>query len=354
MKIKAISIKEVKIPLKEPFAYASSTLNYLPYSVIKVDTDIGVSGYGQVAVAPESTGDTQESARGAVSVLEGALLGKDATDIGSIIGLMDHELSFNSSCKAAVEAALMMADSVHFKLPLHKLIGKKNKSSIDITYTFGLKIPKVIEDEFKAALKSGFKRVKVKVGKDIEREEQIIKTIREMAPDMPISVDANQGWKSVNTAVANIEKLERYELDWIEQPIISQDIKGNARIRKAVNTRIMLDESVQSLNDCEYAICNDALDMVNIKLAKTGGVIKAKKIVELCNKNKISCILGSMVDSALAGAIAVHFAACSNFESCEMGGFYLIKKDIATGISVKNGSIKVPESIGTGIKMLKY
>jgi L-alanine-DL-glutamate epimerase-like enolase superfamily enzyme len=190
------------------------------------------------------------------------------------------------------------------------------------------------------------------VGKDIDKEIAVLGAVRDVSAEINLSVDANQGWGTVSNAIDKIGKLDRFNLDWIEQPIDMHDIKGNESIRKATGAKIMLDESVQSFNDCEHAIEHNAADLINIKLAKTGGTTNAKKIISLCESNGVDFILGSMVDSVVADAVAIHLAACYDFKACEVCGVYLIKKDIAEGLIFEKGRVTVPDSPGLGIKML--
>jgi o-succinylbenzoate synthase len=344
-----ISVRAKNFSLREPFTYKFGILRYLPYAVVKVSTDTQAAGYGEVAIAPESTGDTRKSAAGAVELLRHHLKGEDPSDTERIVGIMDERLANNCATKAAIEAAVYMIRSEAERVPLHRIIGTKKRDAVEITYTVAVKDPRSVEKKVTAAIGQGFKRIKVKVGTNIETEEEILKAVRGISKLVPVSVDANQGWTSVDEAIANIKRLERYDLAWVEQPIAKDAVKGNRLIRKAVGTPIMLDESIQSVADCEYAIHHEALDMVNIKLAKTGGVINALKIIEACKANDKGYILGSMVDSLLADAVAVHLAACYDFQACEMCGSYLISHDIAEGLALSSGAIRVPDEAGLGI-----
>ncbi|MGA8806614.1 MAG: mandelate racemase/muconate lactonizing enzyme family protein, partial [Thermoanaerobaculia bacterium] len=237
--------------------------------------------------------------------------------------------------------------------PLHKLIGSKLNDRIGITYTLGIQNPAAIADETRRAISKGFRRFKVKVNNDINRADQTLNAVRSVDAHIGISVDANQSWVRAEDAIRIIKALEKHGLDWVEQPIRMHDINGNAVIRKALpGVKIMLDESVQSYNECEYAIEHEALDMVCIKLAKTGGVTNAKKLIRICEENGKEYVLASMIESVLANAVAIHLAACYRFSACEAGGLYLIGQDIANGLPLEDGAVRVPDEPGLGVTLL--
>jgi L-alanine-DL-glutamate epimerase-like enolase superfamily enzyme len=350
MKITDISWKPERLPLKTPFKYAADTLYFLDYARVTVSTDSGWAGCGHVAIAPESTGDTLESVAGAVGILRTRLRGHDPNETELLVDLMDSALNFNSACKAAIEAATLMIRSEAAQQPLHKLIGSKLNDRIRITYTLGIQNPETIADEARRAINRGFKRLKVKVNNDIKRAHQALSAIRSVDAHIGLSVDANQSWVRAEDAICIIRELEKYGLDWVEQPIRIHDINGNAVIRRALpGVKLMLDESVQSYNECEYAIEHEALDMVCIKLAKTGGVTHAKKLIRICEDNGKEYVLASMIESVLANAVAIHLAACYRFSACEAGGLYLISQDIASGLPLEEGSVRVPDGPGLGV-----
>ena len=351
MKITSFEALPMNIPLREPFVISTERLDYLPYALIKIGTDEGINGYGEATPSWASTGETQESVLGAAKLMRQFFIGMDPLDIEGIGSVADYNLHFNSSFKAGVEEALFDIKAKSLKAPLHRLFGQKKEDTIEIPFVVGMKDEGAAVKEISNALSRGFKSFKIKAGADIEIEKNVIRATRGLSSEAKIFVDANQGWKSPENAIKKIKEIERYEIEWIEQPILAADIKGNSTIRKNVGVKLMLDESIQSIWDCERAIEYDAMDIVNIKIAKTGGFLNADELIRMCDEHGKKYILGSMIESSLGTAFMAHFASCRNFLSCEACGVYLITEDTGEGLEYWDGYIRVPESPGVGIKL---
>jgi L-alanine-DL-glutamate epimerase-like enolase superfamily enzyme len=152
------------------------------------------------------------------------------------------------------------------------------------------------------------KIIKVKLGKKGKEDVERIRLIREaVGPEIQLRIDANQGW-DYDTAIETLQALGKYDIQYCEQPIPHQLDPLLPALRKQSPIKIMADESVFDHHDAIRLMDADAIDYVNIKLAKSGGILEAKKIADVTSERGIACMLGGMLESRLALTAKVHFA----------------------------------------------
>ena len=165
-----------------------------------------------------------------------------------------------------------------------------------------------------------------------------------------LRIDANQGW-SFETAVSVLQEIGKYDIQFCEQPMRYWDDDRLPELRKLSPVKIMADESVYDHRDAKRLIKAGACDYVNIKFSKSGGLLEAKKINEVCEQNEIPCMMGGMLESRIALTAFAHFAlANQNIIFYDMDTFMLGHKlDPVKGGIKYNGYIAiVPDAPGIG------
>jgi L-alanine-DL-glutamate epimerase-like enolase superfamily enzyme len=205
------------------------------------------------------------------------------------------------------------------------------------------------------AVKHGFKALKVKVGINPKEDAERIRLIREAVGDKTaIRIDANQGW-TVSQALDVLEKLEKYNVQFVEQPIQAGDVHALAKVRKNSPIPVMADESVHSPIDALHLIKEDAVDLINIKLMKSGGIHNATKIAAIAEAANVPCMIGCMGESSIGITAAVHFAAATkNVQHADLDCDILLADKLVTegGAELKN-SERIPSNVpGFGIVKL--
>ena len=202
------------------------------------------------------------------------------------------------------------------------------------------------------AVKRGFKALKVKVGVNPSEDVERIKRIREaVGSEIQIRIDANQGWKP-KEAIDVLKKIEKYNVQFVEQPVKAEDIKGLATVRKNSSIPVMADETVHSPEDALKVIKAEAVDLINIKLMKSGGIWKAMKIAAIAEAAKIPCMVGCMGESNLGITAAVHFAAATkNVQYADLDSDLLLKDKLVKrgGAKLKDSKRTLPKKNGLGI-----
>jgi len=310
MKIRDIQIGEIHIPLKTPFKTALRTVDKIDDILVKVTADTGECGYGEAPPTAAITGETKESIRGAVlSCIRPALLGMDLDCFEQVMEKLDGCIVKNTSAKAAVDMALYDLRAKSLGLPLWKLLGgARRELETDLTISVN-PVEEMVRDSL-SAVREGFSILKIKVGKDSGQDVERLLRIREaVGPGVRLRVDANQGW-SAKEAVSIIRTLEDKGVapELVEQPVPAHDLAGMRLVKKSVLTPILADESVFSPEDAVRVLREEAADLLNIKLMKTGGIHGALRICALAESCGVECMTGCMLESKLAVTAAAHLA----------------------------------------------
>ncbi|WFR55967.1 dipeptide epimerase [Anaerocolumna sp. AGMB13025] len=354
MIIKNIEVGEIFIPLARPFKTALRTVNNVEDIIIKVETETGLTGFGEAPPTAVITGDTKGSIITAVKdFITPALMGMELDNLDGIFRKLNSCMVKNTSAKAAVDMAIYDLYAKQHNTPLYKMLGgNTNQVETDLTISVN-SIPEMVADSLDA-VKGGYRILKIKVGKegikDLERITEIRKAI---GPDIKIRVDANQGW-TAKQSVQIIRAMEDKGLDieLVEQPVPAHDFKGMQFVTSQVATPILADESVFSAEDAITLIQNGAADLINIKLMKTGGIYNALKICDIAEIYGVECMIGCMLEGKLSVSAAAHLAAAKGIITrADLDGPSLCKTDPFTGGPVyAENMIYMNETPGIGIE----
>ncbi|KAL1566438.1 L-Ala-D/L-amino acid epimerase-like [Salvia divinorum] len=306
--------RALNVPLIAPFTIASSRLEGVGNVAVRVELSNGCVGWGESPILPHVTAEDQGAALAAVAEACRALKqspGKTlAVVLAEVHGLLPgHSLA---SVRAGIEMALIDAVANSIGVPLWRLFGGfSNTITTDIT------IPIVSPTEA-AELASkyrvqGFKTLKLKVGKNLTADIEVLKAIRTVHPDCSFILDANEGYSS-EEAIQVLQKLHEMEVTPIlfEQPVHRDDWKGLGHVSRVARAKygvsVAADESCRSLEDVKKIVKEDLAHVVNIKLAKMG-VLGALEIIDLARESGLDLMIGGMVETRLAMGFAGHLAA---------------------------------------------
>lgn len=312
-----VSIQKKEIALCEPFLYYLDTLVVLPYAQITITTDDNISGVGEIPCAIDINGETAEGSMSLTPVVERCLSVfsiYSEKDIKLAMETLSLKIAFNEALRFGIEQALFEILAKRKNKSLSNLFGvikKEIKMQVTLPYLDS-------EEEYDKKLKMIFEKkpthLKIKVGANLKREIIIIKTARSLSDDVCISVDANQAFKNPKEAVAFLKEVESCNLSWIEQPLIKYAlIEDWLMLKKSVSVPLMADESIHTQKDVQFFLQNKAIDYLNIKLAKCGGIFEARKIIETAKKYNIPVMLGSMLEGEKALKYNLTFGLSEDF-----------------------------------------
>jgi len=349
--IEQIALYKLSIPLIEPFITSLGRDDNAENVLVKITTKQGITGFGECSPYMPITGESQDTCFIVGQYFAKVLKGKNALAIEECVDAMDKIIYGNTSIKSAFDMALYDIASQQAGVPLYKFLGGKNDKTIVTDYTVSIGEPEKMASDAVKIKQQGYPFIKIKLGKNGDTEVRRIKKIREaVGYEIPLRIDANQGW-NVEEAVKTLQALGKYDIQHCEEPIPRWEFMQLPKVRKASPIAIMSDESCSDEHDAERLIYIGACDYFNIKLAKSGGLFKALKMVKLAEANHIHLQVGAMLESRLAMTAFAHFSLCSPLiEHYDFDTALMFSEDPVTGgiIYEKNGVIQVPEAVGLG------
>ena len=357
MKITKIESRKLTAPLRRAFQTALRRVEFLEDLVVIIHTDSGLSGYGEGAPTPVITGETIGTMKAVIDYLTPFLLGREIEDFESLIDIVQHRILKNTTAKSALEIALYDLKAKREKLPLYRLLGgEKRVFETDITISLN-QTEKMVSDSL-SAIDQGYRILKLKVGdgvaKDIERVDAIYRAV---GKDVLLRLDANQGW----TAKESVQVLRTLESrgvapELLEQPVAADDIEGLKYIKERIETPLLADESLFTLRDARYLLDLQAVDLINIKLAKCGGISNALKLAELAGDYRVECMIGCMLEGPISVGAAVHVASAKadRITMIDLDAVNLCRYNpIAGGVKFDESKIEIAEGTGLAISGLK-
>ncbi|MDI6904532.1 MAG: dipeptide epimerase [Candidatus Bathyarchaeia archaeon] len=354
MGIQQIEVYHVTLDYKEPFRIAPGASTESHNVIVKMVTDYGVVGWGESSPSQRVTGETAENVIKTLNKIAPKLIGMCPLRIEQDIEAMDSIVEGKPAAKAAIDMALYDIFGKTARKPLFMLLGGY-RTEVLTDLTLSIKPPKEMAKDAVKAVKKGFKALKVKVGINPAEDVERIRLIREaVGGNIQIRIDANQGW-TPKQAIQVLNKIEKFNIQFAEQPVLAEDIKGLIKVRKNSPIPIMADESVHSPEDALRLIQAEAVDLMNIKLMKSGGILKGRKIAAVAEAAGIPCMIGCMGESGIGIAAGVHLAAAiKNIQYADLDSDILLKDKLVKkgGTKVKNSMRIFPKQNGLGVKQL--
>ena len=229
--------------------------------------------------------------------------------------------------------------------PWYRIWGLDPAKAPSTTYTIGIDTPEVVREKTLEAA-GRFNILKVKVGLDSDVE--MIETIRSVT-DVPLAVDANQGWKDRSKALDEIHWLAEHGVVMVEQPLPVDRLDDTAWLTERSPLPIFADESVQRLRDIPALA--GAFSGINIKLMKCTGMREAWKMVTLTRALGMRVMVGCMTETSCAVSAAAQLSPAVDF--ADLDGNLLISNDRFQGVQVVDGRLTLPDRPGIGLVPLQ-
>jgi L-alanine-DL-glutamate epimerase-like enolase superfamily enzyme len=274
------------------------------------------------------------------------LIGMDPLNIKTCSRAMDRLIYGNSSIKSAFDMAMYDIASQYAGQPLYEFLGGTVKKDLETDMTVSIGEPGKMADDALRYKEQGFPAIKVKLGETTVKDVERIHAIRQAIGDeIPLRIDANQGWKPA-VAIETLNQLSPYRIQHCEEPIPRWNFMKLKKVRKNSPIPIMADESVCDHHDAKRLVELEACDLFNIKLGKSSGIYKAKKIMAIADGAGIKMQLGAFMESRLAITAAAHLALCNeNILYCDFDTPLMFTED------GKKGRLVVNEQPGIGASL---
>jgi len=354
MKITAVRLGQIAVPLRVPFKTALRTVDSVRDVVVEIDTDTGEKGFGEAPPTGVITGDTTGAIIGAIQDhIAGKLIGRDVDEFEDVIQEVQKAVVHNTSAKAAVDMALYDLYGQLYHIPVYKLLGGARRTIVtDITIS--VNPPEQMAEDAVDAVKRGYDTIKVKVGVNPSLDvERLLAIRRATGPDVRIRIDANQAW-TPKQAVRILDQMEErgIGLELVEQPVKAADFDGLKYVTDRSPVPVLADEAVFSPEDALRIMQYHAADMVNIKLMKCGGLYNAQKIISAAEVYGCECMLGCMLEAKISVNAAVELACAKKIiTKIDLDGPVLCSEDpILGGAVFREKEITVSDEPGSGIR----
>lgn len=349
MKITHTDIYRFSIPM-EPFTIATGTMDFAQNVFIRIHTDGIHYGVGECSAFPMIVGETQETCLAMARDFSKILKGKDPLDIPARLQDLHNLSALNSTIKSAFDIALYDLASKNAGQPLYRYLGGE-KRVIETDMTIGIAEPEAMAELALKYHKQGARILKIKLGKDPDLDIQRIRTIRKMVGEQVIlRIDANQGW-DFEQAVKCLNQMQDLNIEFCEQPMRTWYDDRLPELKRKTHIKIMADESCYNHHDARKLINSASSDYLNIKFAKSGGILEGLKIHQVAIESGIPCMMGSMLESRIALSANLHFAyACPGIQYFDLDTCLLghLADPVSGGVKYNGFFLDIPETPGIG------
>jgi len=353
--IDRIRLIRIHMPLVRPFRTSFGTELNRDVLLAEVITSDGISGWAENS-SMEWPGYSAEYVDGAVDVIADFLIPAVAkleeVTPESVHAAMAPTRG-HPMAKSTIETAVLDAWLRTRHQSLASYLGAV-RQSVECGVSVGIPADDSMDtllNEVGLYVDAGYRRIKLKIepGWDLEP----VRIVRETWPTIPLQVDANQAYTRADGA--HLSKLDPYNLILIEQPLTEDDLYGHKLLADAVATPICLDESILSVESADSAIEFGAAEIINIKPARLGGYLEAKRVHDLCVQREIPVWCGGMLETGIGRAANVALAALPGFTV--VGDTSASDRYFATDITapfvLDDGYLAVPTGPGIGVEPIR-
>jgi len=353
-RVDRLCVHLVECPVRSPRRHGSGDVMTAVRNVIlRIDTDTGLTGWGEAAPWPVFTGTAEAAAAALHTHLAPIVLGQNATRIADVMAKAQSVLVDHPEAKAALETALFDICGKAAGAPVAELLGGRCRDRIPLSFS-------VANPEFAADLDlvtelygEGVRLFKLKTGfSDPKFDLMRIERLKTDFPDAELRIDYNQGLKP-HDAARVLADLDGLDLGFIEQPVPRAARAAMADLTRRCKTPILADESVFDPADALSAIRDGIADLFSIKIMKSGGLRAAQTVAAIAGAAGMTCYGGDMFETGIAHLAGTHLiAATPNISlGCEFyqANWYLERDLLASRFPVENGEVIVPTAPGLGI-----
>lgn len=316
MKITGIKVWQIDIPLKEG-RYSWSNGNFMEVfdsTVIAVETDAGITGYAECC--PLGSAYLPAFALGVrvgLQEIGPKLIGVDPRDLGTLNRHMDAILRGHSYIKAPIDIACWDILGKAANMPVYRLLGGAAQDKIALYRAISQEDPEVMAKKIAGYKAEGYTKFQLKVGGNADMDIMRIRQTRAILDDGDVLVaDANTGWTRAEAArvVASVSDLDVY----IEQPCMTYE--ESLSVRRRTTRPFVLDEVISGVDSLMKGLADDAMDVINLKISKVGGLSKAKIMRDICIASGTPMTIEDTWGGDIVTATIAHLAYSTPEEFC--------------------------------------
>jgi len=334
--------------------------------IVKIYTDEGIVGVGESDTSPlviKSIIETPNSNLACFGLKE-VLIGQNPLEIEHLWKEMYEKSNYVGRRGAgihaisAIDIALWDIAGKYYNKPVYELLGGKYRDEIRAYGTF---IPADTAEENKIIVRDlidkGFTSLKFGggiLGDDPDTDYEIIKAVREEAgEDFELQIDLAAKWKTPEHTLMMAKRLEELNLNWIEEPIGSDDLLGYKNLGSSIKPMIAGGETLTTTHEFESFLAIGKPDLVQPDVTRCGGITESKRIYDLSKKYDVNLVPHGFSTGILIAATAHFLASCETTDLIEYSQSTspLFSDLVKNQIAFENGYIKVPDQPGLGIDL---
>ncbi len=360
MKIDSIECIPVRVPIRPEVAIRAKggTHSVSPFLLLKVHTNEGIVGLGEVSATPRWSGEDQVTAEHFIRTILGpAIIGEDPRNVELLSSRMRASIAGNAFTRAALEMALWDICGKAKGVPVYELLGGAVRESVTTKWSISGVEPERAAGIARWAAEQGFRTVKVKVGINPAEDVARVRAVRgELGESFRIGVDANGAW-TPELAVEMIERLCEFGIYFAEQPVPPGDMAWLAEVRRRVKIPVLADESVYSPTDARAIVREGAADAISVYIGKAAGIGPAVQISAIAQAAHLGCTVGSNLELGVGTAAMLHLAVASSgitpeeFPCDIIGPLYYCDELLQEPLDLSNGRAIAPKGPGLGVEL---
>ncbi|MCA9078441.1 MAG: muconate cycloisomerase [Planctomycetaceae bacterium] len=362
MQIASVEAIPVRIPLKPERRMVSALGKHevSEFVLVKLMTNDGLVGAGEATVTPQWSGETVWGAKSIIERLFAPLVtGCDPHDIDDLSTRMEKAAVGNWFARAAIEMACWDVVGQQAGKPIYELLGGACRPlTIRNRFSLGAYPPDVAGERAAALAEAGFETIKVKVATDPKLDVQRVQAVREaIGPERTLTVDANAGWRTVEQAMATLDRMADCHIALVEQPLLRNDFHGLKELRDVTGHKILADESCFDEMQLRELILHDCCDAITLYPGKQGGIARAHRMAALAGEAGIPCTIGSNLEWDVGAAGMMQFIVSSPNVQIEtipgdcLGPSYHEFAIVKNPLVIEGPFTTLPDTPGLGIEV---
>ena len=365
MKITAVEAFPVTVPMRIPYITALTRKDTSSFTIVVVRTDEGIDGLGQATVSAPRYQPFEQTIDHILLTLRDlitpAVIGLDPFETGVLHDRMDRVCLGHRYAQAAIDTACYDIMGKAAGRSVSSLLGGAMRETLPLVAPhLGYLDPKELVDLSLQYREEGYRALNFRAGMDLKKDIEILTAVRKAVGDtMTLDLDFSQSLSLAHhrpdTAIPYIKRLEEFDLLAVEQPLGRDELEGMARIARAIDTPLVADESVVTPADALRVIRMGAADVIKLKIMKVGGFYPALQIAAICQTAGVPMTVGHGFAGAIQNAAEAHLAISLTHLKlpAEMNGFYRIAEDVAEGLTIEDGDLRMPDGPGLGVTLQK-
>jgi muconate cycloisomerase len=357
VKIINVRVRPLVLPLKQPYHWSYGIRETFAVNLIEIEADDGTVGIGECTVAPDQTGTAAILSR-----LANHLVGHDPHDVAPLIDrifrqeYLGHGANIMRAANqmfSGIDMAMWDLQGKLAGLPVHRLLGGAHRKAVGYFYFLQGDTAEELAQDAAKGVAQGERVFYLKVGRGEKLDLEITAAVRREIGDARLRLDANEGW-GVHEAINMCRKLEKFDIEFIEQPTVSWSIPAMAHVREKVGIPIVADQAAFTLYDV-YEICRQrAADMICIGPREIGGIQPMMKVAAVAEAAGLKICIHSSFTTGITTCAEHHIAlAIPNLDDGNQIMWQLVQKDIVASpnLAPKEGWLEAFQGAGLGFQL---